>query len=207
MANSSRKAQMEFHDIPQNGNCFESFSLRWSHPQASAGNQWHCFGAAFQTLSAVTHCVAVALSPPRYLSFSELSHSSVRVSWEPASPAVKGHRVTYMSSRGSNTGEVSPQGLLEGELGGHTLPCSLWCVEGWLSLKWALLRDVLSPLQLSPCSSLPAHPSPLQVEVPGTAMSTVLRPLSSLTQYFISVRSMYDEGDSFPITGNVTTCK
>uniref|UniRef100_A0A8V0ZZ42 Collagen alpha-1(XX) chain n=1 Tax=Gallus gallus TaxID=9031 RepID=A0A8V0ZZ42_CHICK len=90
----------------------------------------------------------LALSPPRYLSFSELSHSSVRVSWEPASPAVKGHRVTYMSSRGSNTGEV---------------------------------------------------------EVPGTAMSTVLRPLSSLTQYFISVRSMYDEGDSFPITGNVTT--
>uniref|UniRef100_A0A8V0ZTL2 Collagen alpha-1(XX) chain n=1 Tax=Gallus gallus TaxID=9031 RepID=A0A8V0ZTL2_CHICK len=92
----------------------------------------------------------LALSPPRYLSFSELSHSSVRVSWEPASPAVKGHRVTYMSSRGSNTGEV---------------------------------------------------------EVPGTAMSTVLRPLSSLTQYFISVRSMYDEGDSFPITGNVTTLK
>uniref|UniRef100_A0A8V0ZLA0 Collagen alpha-1(XX) chain n=1 Tax=Gallus gallus TaxID=9031 RepID=A0A8V0ZLA0_CHICK len=91
----------------------------------------------------------LALSPPRYLSFSELSHSSVRVSWEPASPAVKGHRVTYMSSRGSNTGEVSPQGL-----------------------------DVLSPL-----------------------------PLSSLTQYFISVRSMYDEGDSFPITGNVTTLK
>uniref|UniRef100_A0A8C9EZT5 Collagen type XX alpha 1 chain n=1 Tax=Pavo cristatus TaxID=9049 RepID=A0A8C9EZT5_PAVCR len=91
----------------------------------------------------------LSLSPPRYLSFSELSHSSVRVSWEPPSLAAKGHRVTYVSSRGSNTGEVSPQGL-----------------------------DVLSPL-----------------------------PLSSLTQYFISVRSMYDEGDSFPITGNVTTLK
>uniref|UniRef100_A0A669NWB8 Collagen alpha-1(XX) chain n=1 Tax=Phasianus colchicus TaxID=9054 RepID=A0A669NWB8_PHACC len=92
----------------------------------------------------------LALSPPRYLSFSELSHSSVRVSWEPASLAVKGHRVTYVSSRGSNTGEI---------------------------------------------------------EVLGTAVSTVLRPLSSLTQYFISVRSVYDEGDSFPITGNVTTLK
>uniref|UniRef100_A0A8C3KZX4 Collagen type XX alpha 1 chain n=1 Tax=Chrysolophus pictus TaxID=9089 RepID=A0A8C3KZX4_CHRPC len=92
----------------------------------------------------------LALSPPRYLSFSELSHASVRVSWEPASLAVKGHRVTYVSSRGSNTGEI---------------------------------------------------------EVLGTAVSTVLRPLSSLTQYFISVRSMYDEGDSFPITGNVTTLK
>ncbi|XP_075624812.1 collagen alpha-1(XX) chain isoform X3 [Balearica regulorum gibbericeps] len=92
----------------------------------------------------------LALSPPRYLSFSELSHASVRVSWEAASPAVKAHRVTYVSSRGSNTGEV---------------------------------------------------------EVPGTATSTVLRPLSSLTRYFISVRSTYDEGDSFPITGNVTTLK
>uniref|UniRef100_A0A8B9RR36 Collagen alpha-1(XX) chain n=1 Tax=Accipiter nisus TaxID=211598 RepID=A0A8B9RR36_9AVES len=94
--------------------------------------------------------VAVALSPPRYLSFSELSHASVRVSWEAASPAVKAHHVTYVSSRGSNAGEV---------------------------------------------------------EVPGTETSTVLRPLSSLTQYFISVRSTYDEGDSFPITGNVTTLK
>ncbi|XP_064321479.1 collagen alpha-1(XX) chain isoform X3 [Phalacrocorax carbo] len=92
----------------------------------------------------------LALSPPKYLSFSELSHASVRVSWEAASPAVKAHRVTYASSKGSNTGEV---------------------------------------------------------EVPGTATSTVLRPLSSLTQYFISVRSTYDEGDSFPITGNVTTLK
>uniref|UniRef100_A0A8B9SWE1 Collagen alpha-1(XX) chain n=1 Tax=Anas platyrhynchos TaxID=8839 RepID=A0A8B9SWE1_ANAPL len=90
------------------------------------------------------------LSPPRYLSFSELSHASVRVSWEAASQAVKAHHVTYEASGGSNTGEV---------------------------------------------------------EVPGTATSTVLRPLSSLTQYFISVRSMYDEGDSFPITGNVTTLK
>ncbi|KAF4795759.1 Collagen alpha-1(XX) chain [Turdus rufiventris] len=92
----------------------------------------------------------LALSPPRYLSFSELSHASVRVSWEPAAPAVRAHHLTYVSSRGGNAA---------------------------------------------------------QVEVPGTATSTVLRPLSSLTQYFISVRSTYDEGDSFPITGNVTTLK
>ncbi|XP_071616240.1 collagen alpha-1(XX) chain [Heliangelus exortis] len=92
----------------------------------------------------------LALSPPRSLSFSELSHASVRVSWEAASPAVRSHHLTYVSSRGSNAGEV---------------------------------------------------------EVPGTATSTVLRPLSSLTQYFISVHATYDEGDSFPITGNVTTLK
>ncbi|XP_025057443.1 collagen alpha-1(XX) chain [Alligator sinensis] len=91
-----------------------------------------------------------ALSPPRHLGFSEISHGSVRVSWEAASPDVKAHRVTYVSSQGSNTGEV---------------------------------------------------------RVPSGASSTTLKPLSSLTQYFISVRSVYDEGDSFPLTGNVTTTK
>ncbi|XP_019365652.1 PREDICTED: collagen alpha-1(XX) chain [Gavialis gangeticus] len=91
-----------------------------------------------------------ALSPPRHLSFSEISHGSVRVSWEAASPDVKAHRVTYVSSQGSNTGEV---------------------------------------------------------RVASGASSATLKPLSSLTRYFISVRSVYDEGDSFPLTGNVTTTK
>uniref|UniRef100_A0A8C8R9W4 Collagen alpha-1(XX) chain n=1 Tax=Pelusios castaneus TaxID=367368 RepID=A0A8C8R9W4_9SAUR len=92
----------------------------------------------------------LALSPPRHLNFSEISHGSVKVSWEVASHAVRAHRVTYLSSRGSNAREV---------------------------------------------------------EVPSSASSTVLRPLSSLTQYFVSVRSVYNEGDSFPLTGNVTTLK
>lgn len=166
--------------------------------------------------------VAVALSPPRYLSFSELSHASVRVSWDVASPAVKSHRVTYVSSRGSNPGEVSPQraGGRKINLGASdTTLFSFSCVVQGGLICWqcfnsekvtfdAVATHVLTPLQLSPCSSPNSHTtSPLQVEVPGTATSTVLRPLSSLTQYFISVRSTYDEGDSFPITGNVTTCK
>ncbi|KAH1182326.1 hypothetical protein KIL84_010080 [Mauremys mutica] len=92
----------------------------------------------------------LALSPPRHLSFSEVSHGSVKVSWAAASRAVRAHRVTYISSRGSNAGEV---------------------------------------------------------EVPSSASSTVLRPLSSLTQYFINVSSIYNEGESFPLTGNVTTLK
>lgn len=57
--------------------------------------------------SMVNEFFAVPLSPPRYLSFSELSHASVRVSWEAASQAVKAHHVTYEASGGSNTGEVS----------------------------------------------------------------------------------------------------
>uniref|UniRef100_A0A452GNU7 Collagen alpha-1(XX) chain n=1 Tax=Gopherus agassizii TaxID=38772 RepID=A0A452GNU7_9SAUR len=92
----------------------------------------------------------LALSPPRHLSFSEVSHGSVKVSWAAASRAVRAHRVTYISSRGSNSGEV---------------------------------------------------------EVPSSASFTVLRPLSSLTQYFINVSSIYNEGESFPLTGNVTTLK
>uniref|UniRef100_A0A670I2V4 Collagen alpha-1(XX) chain n=1 Tax=Podarcis muralis TaxID=64176 RepID=A0A670I2V4_PODMU len=92
----------------------------------------------------------LALSPPQFLHFSNISHASVRVNWEAASHAVKKHRVTYISSRGSNTGEV---------------------------------------------------------DVPGNASFAALKPLSSLTQYFVSVISVYDEGDSFPITANVTTLK
>uniref|UniRef100_A0A7M4EDF1 Collagen type XX alpha 1 chain n=1 Tax=Crocodylus porosus TaxID=8502 RepID=A0A7M4EDF1_CROPO len=106
-----------------------------------------CLYLHFHTL--LMTVIAGALSPPRHLSFSEISHGSVRVSWEAASPDVKAHRVTYVSSQGSNTGEVIPSG----------------------------------------------------------ASSTTLKPLSSLTQYFISIRSVYDEGDSFPLTGNVTTTK
>ncbi|XP_077191952.1 collagen alpha-1(XX) chain isoform X1 [Paroedura picta] len=92
----------------------------------------------------------LALSPPPRLSFSDISHGSVRVNWEATLRAVKIHRVTYMSSRGSNTGEL---------------------------------------------------------EVLGNVSSAVLQPLSSLTKYFVSVTSVYDEGESFPVTGNVTTLK
>nr|XP_060627930.1 collagen alpha-1(XX) chain [Anolis sagrei ordinatus] len=92
----------------------------------------------------------LALSPPKHLLFSNISHASVQVNWEAAFAAVKAHRITYVSSRGSNSGEV---------------------------------------------------------EVPGNTSFVMLKPLSSLTQYFVSVISVYDEGDSFPITGNVTTLK
>ncbi|XP_072852842.2 collagen alpha-1(XX) chain [Pogona vitticeps] len=92
----------------------------------------------------------LALSPPKQLRFSNISHASVRVNWEAASHAVKTHRVTYISSWGSNSGGA---------------------------------------------------------DVPGNASYAVLKPLSSLTQYFVSVVSIYDEGDSFPVTGNVTTLK
>uniref|UniRef100_A0A8B9NT82 Collagen alpha-1(XX) chain n=1 Tax=Apteryx owenii TaxID=8824 RepID=A0A8B9NT82_APTOW len=141
------------------GRCSE---LGWTRPQGTLSNLLICFeqGIGPETFrgpfSPVSFCrggcckARTPLGPPRYLSFSEISHASVRVSWEAASQTVKAHRVTYVSSRGSNTGEV---------------------------------------------------------EVPGTASSAVLRPLSSFTQYFISVRSTYDEGDSSPITGNVTTLK
>uniref|UniRef100_A0A670Z5A6 Collagen type XX alpha 1 chain n=1 Tax=Pseudonaja textilis TaxID=8673 RepID=A0A670Z5A6_PSETE len=96
------------------------------------------------------HTVRLALSPPSYLHFSNISHMSVHVNWEAVSQAVKSHRVMYSSSRGSNVGEV---------------------------------------------------------EVPGNASFAVLKPLSSLTQYFVRVVSVYDEGNSFPIMGNFTTLK
>nr|XP_014342407.1 PREDICTED: collagen alpha-1(XX) chain [Latimeria chalumnae] len=44
-----------------------------------------------------------------------------------------------------------------------------------------------------------------EVDIPEAATTVELRNLSSLTEYTISVRSIYDEGVSAAVTGNVTT--
>lgn len=76
---------------------------------AAGGNQW-LYKCSLKNLHHVLLLiiVAVALSPPRHLSFSEIGHGAVKVSWDAASRAVRAHRVTYISSRGSNAGEASP---------------------------------------------------------------------------------------------------
>ncbi|MGH0153454.1 UNVERIFIED_CONTAM: hypothetical protein FKN15_024749 [Acipenser sinensis] len=89
------------------------------------------------------------LNPPKSLYFPEVSHSSVRVSWVPASERVSRHRITYITNRGSDV---------------------------------------------------------KQVEVVGTS-SVLLRNLSSLSSYTVTVHSMYDEGLSAPTEGNITTLK
>ncbi|XP_043946388.1 collagen alpha-1(XIV) chain-like isoform X2 [Protopterus annectens] len=90
------------------------------------------------------------LNPPRNLHFTEISHSSAKVNWDRASDKVMGHRITYITSRGSNRQET---------------------------------------------------------DVAGDTTSTVLGNLSSLTTYSVSVLSIYDEGISTEIVGNITTLK
>ncbi|XP_064420246.1 collagen alpha-1(XX) chain [Latimeria chalumnae] len=46
-----------------------------------------------------------------------------------------------------------------------------------------------------------------EVDIPEAATTVELRNLSSLTEYTISVRSIYDEGVSAAVTGNVTTLR
>lgn len=123
----------------------EPLSSRWGHPRA-AGWPFLCAACGGWECCPLT-VFAVALSPPRYLSFSELSHSSVRVSWEPAAAAVRAHHVTYVSGRGGNAGQVSPQGQ---EKGSWVTPCSpsaAWfreslCAGRVLALEWALLLQL-----------------------------------------------------------------
>uniref|UniRef100_A0A6I8NKN3 Collagen alpha-1(XX) chain n=1 Tax=Ornithorhynchus anatinus TaxID=9258 RepID=A0A6I8NKN3_ORNAN len=92
----------------------------------------------------------LGLIPTRYLTFSEVSHNSVRVHWEQPSRAVRVFQVSYISREGSNAGEV---------------------------------------------------------EVPGSNLSAWLVPLSSSTEYIISVTAIYSDGDSSVLTDHVTTRK
>ncbi|XP_066558755.1 collagen alpha-1(XX) chain [Amia ocellicauda] len=89
------------------------------------------------------------LSPPLSLQFPQISHSTVRVSWIPASDRVPRHRLTYSTNHGSDVKHV---------------------------------------------------------EVEETT-SFLLRNLSSLSNYIVAICSVYDEGLSTLITGNVTTLK
>ncbi|MBN3321774.1 COEA1 protein, partial [Atractosteus spatula] len=89
------------------------------------------------------------LSPPVKLLFPQVSHSSIRVSWVPASDRVPGHQLTYSTNHGSDV---------------------------------------------------------KQVDVSGTT-ALLLRNLSSLSNYVVAVRSVYEEGLSTPITGNITTLR
>ncbi|XP_069035505.1 collagen alpha-1(XX) chain isoform X2 [Lepisosteus oculatus] len=89
------------------------------------------------------------LSPPVKLLFPQVSHSSISVSWVPASDRVPGHQLTYSTNHGSDV---------------------------------------------------------KQVDVSGTT-ALLLRNLSSLSNYVVAVRSVYEEGLSMPITGNITTLR
>uniref|UniRef100_A0A8C4SDK7 Collagen alpha-1(XX) chain n=1 Tax=Erpetoichthys calabaricus TaxID=27687 RepID=A0A8C4SDK7_ERPCA len=88
------------------------------------------------------------LNPPESLIFSEVTHSSVRVSWAPVSDNVNQYQVTYITNRGSDV---------------------------------------------------------KQVDVVGS--SVLLKNLSSLSNYLVTVRSVYNEVLSEPLISNVTTLK
>uniref|UniRef100_A0A3P8PLQ2 Collagen, type XIV, alpha 1b n=1 Tax=Astatotilapia calliptera TaxID=8154 RepID=A0A3P8PLQ2_ASTCA len=133
------------------------------------------------------------LIPARNLRFSEVDHSSARITWDSASRKVRGYRIMYVKTNGVQTNEVR----------------ELWRTQVIRLAQTCQRGSSNQSLIIGPASSLrnKCHcvlVLCLQVDV-GRVTAWLLKNLTSLTEYTVGVFAVYDEGQAEVVTDSFTT--
>lgn len=127
---------------------------------------------------------SVPLSPAVNLRFSNVDHSSARLTWDSTSRKVNSYHIMYVKTNGVQTNEVRGPFL------------SLQVADAGQLLLLLFVKILMT--EWSVCA--------LQVDV-GRVSSWLLTNLTSMTEYTVGVLAIYDEGQAEAATDSFITSR